>query len=157
MAGRGSQARKKWEQDQITVRSRKTKHHEGKEFRRVPLFPELVEYLETVFNAAPDGTAFVIRTARNANHRTRLEKIIRRAGLEPWAKLFQNLRATRATELAVEFPGHVAAEWTGHSQKIAEKHYWRVTEADHLKAIGKSAVEHGRTEQNGVEVPNDKA
>jgi hypothetical protein len=47
------------------------------------------------------------------------------------------LRATRATELAADFPAHVAAEWTGHRQQIAEKHYWRMTEADHLKAIGK--------------------
>ena len=36
-----------------------------------------------------------------------LLKIIARAGLEPWAKLFQNLRATRETELAEIYPMHV--------------------------------------------------
>jgi hypothetical protein len=51
--------------------------------------------------------------------------------LEPWSKLFQNLRATRATELADEFPPHVAADWLGHSTMIADKHY-RQTTADHF-------------------------
>jgi hypothetical protein len=49
--------------------------------------------------------------------------------------LFQNLRSTRATELAAEFPAHVAAEWMGHSTVVANKHYWRVTDADFEKAI----------------------
>ena len=40
----------------------------------------------------------------NANLRTRFERSIARAGLKPWPKLFQNLRATRATELAGKFP-----------------------------------------------------
>jgi integrase len=130
-----------WENSRITVKSPKTEHHEGKESRIIPLFPELREYLETAFNDAPEGTVHVIRLARNANHRTRLEKIIKRAKLAPWPKLFQNLRATRATELAADFPAHVAAEWTGHSQKVAAEHYWRVTDADFEKALHK-ALQH---------------
>jgi hypothetical protein len=50
-------------------------------------------------------------------------------------KLFQNLGSTRATELAAEFPGCVAAEWLGHRTAIANKHYWRVTDADFEKAV----------------------
>ena len=99
--------------------------------------PELLPYLLTVCEQARPGTIYVIANHRNANHRTRQEKIIKRAGLTPWPKLFQNLRATRATELAAEFPSHVAAKWTGQSQQIAEKHYWRVTDADFEKAIEK--------------------
>jgi hypothetical protein len=33
-----------------------------------------------------------------------MERIIKRAGLKPWPKLFQNLRSTRETELAEDFP-----------------------------------------------------
>lgn len=65
-----------------------------------------------------------------SNLRTQLERIIARAGLTPWPKLFQNLRATCATELVAEFPAHVAAEWMGHSTIVTQKHYWRVTAAD---------------------------
>jgi len=37
--------------------------------------------------------------------------------------------------LAVDFPAHVAAEWMGHSTVVADKHYWRVTDADYERAI----------------------
>jgi hypothetical protein len=74
----------------------------------------------------------------NINLRTQLCKIIRRAGLAPWPKLFQNLRATRATELADEFPAHVAAERLGHSRKTADKHYQQTADEHFAKAIGKA-------------------
>jgi len=35
------------------------------------------------------------------------KRIVRRAGLEPCPKLFQNLRSPRETELAEEYPMHV--------------------------------------------------
>jgi hypothetical protein len=50
-------------------------------------------------------------------------KIIRRAGLKAWPRLWHNLRATRETELADTFPVHVVCEWIGNSQRIAAKHY----------------------------------
>ncbi len=66
----------------------------------------------------------MISRYRNAtqNLRTRLQKIIRRAGLEPWPKLWQNLRATRETELAEIFPVHVVSAWIGNSVTVAAKH-----------------------------------
>jgi len=38
----------------------------------------------------------------NANLRTQLNRIIRRAGVDPWPKLFHNLRASRAAEFGVD-------------------------------------------------------
>ena len=75
----------------------------------------------------------------NANSRTRLNHIIAKAGLEPWPKLFANLRASRATKLAGEHPAHVAAAWLGHSTLVANKYYWQVTEADFTKATTNAA------------------
>src|SRR6476620_3904777 len=69
-----------------------------------------------------------MRRSTNANLRTRLIKIIKRAGLQPWPKLFQNLRSTRETELAEVYPVHVVCEWLGNSQPIAAKHYLQVTD-----------------------------
>ncbi len=68
------------------------------------------------------------------NLRTQLTRIIENAGLEPWPKLWQNMRASRATELAAEYPAHVAAAWLGHSTAVADRHYWRVTDADFERA-----------------------
>ena len=60
--------------------------------------------------------------------------------MQPWPKLFQNLRSTRETELADEFPMHVVCQWIGNSQPIAAKHYLQVT-ADHFsKALQQPAV-----------------
>jgi integrase len=126
----------------MTVHSPKTAHHEGKESRLVPLFPELLEYLEDARELAGelanDPTAPVISRYRsaNANLRTQLQRIIKRAGLTPWPKLFQNLRATRETELAEKYPIHVVCAWIGNSPRVANESYLQVTEA-HFKSAQK--------------------
>ena len=126
-----------WAEGRILIRSAKTEHHEGKGTRVVPIFPELRQHLEAAWDAAEEGATYVITRYRdgNANLRTQLNRIIKRAGVKAWPKLFHNLRASRATELANEYPAHVAAAWLGHSTLVAQKHYWQVTEADFAKAI----------------------
>lgn len=137
-----------WGRNRMRVRSPKTEHHEGKSERFIPIFPELRPYLDEVYHTAPPGTVYVITRYRDAsqNLRTTFQKIILRAGLTPWPKLFQNLRATRATELATENPAHVAAAWLGHSTVVASKHYWQVTDADFDRALSgelQSGAENG--------------
>ena len=63
-----------------------------------------------------------------------MQKIVKRAGVAVWPKLFHNLRATRETELAVSDPMHVVCEWIGNSPKVARESYLRVTDADYSKA-----------------------
>src|SRR5205823_833180 len=82
----------------------------------------------------------------NKNLRTQLQRIIRRAGLKPWPKLFHNLRASRETELMADHPIHVVCAWIGNSALIAKKHYLQVTDDDYTKATAqrgaaKSAAE----------------
>ncbi len=134
-----------WHRKRMVVRSPKTEHHEGGAYRTVPLFPELEPYLHDAFVAAADGAEHVITRYRDrgVNLRTQFAKIIRRAGLSPWPKLWQNMRASRATELAAQHPAHVAAEWMGHSRLIAERHYLQVREADFEKALHR-ALQHTR-------------
>ncbi|WP_391580980.1 tyrosine-type recombinase/integrase [Bythopirellula polymerisocia] len=137
-----------WAEGRIAVRSPKTEHHAGHESRVIPMFAELEPYFEKAWEQAQDAIdpkqvrlseQPVIRRYRenNVNLRTQLLRILKKAGLNPWPKLFQNLRATRATELAAEYPAHVAAAWLGHSTLVAQKHYWQVTDADFEKAAEK--------------------
>jgi integrase len=125
-----------WANGRMTVTSPKTEHHEGKESRQVPLFPELLPHLQEAWELAPPGTQYVISRYRdtNANLRTRLLKIIKRAGLKPWPKLFQNLRSTRETELAEKYPMHVVCAWIGNTEAVATKHYLQVTDAHFQQA-----------------------
>ena len=142
-----------WERDRMLVRSPKTEHHEGKGERWVPIFPELKPYLEELRSEAEGSTRYVITRYRNAdqNLRTTFERIIERAGLTKWPKLFQNLRASRATELAAEHPAHVAAAWLGHSTLVAQKHYWQVTDDDFERAIQPSDERAHFRAQNGAD------
>ena len=99
----------------------------------VPIFPELRQLLEDVKEIAEDRTVHVISKYRqqNANLRTQFERMIKRAGFDSWPRLFQNLRASRETELANEFPLHVVTAWLGNTERVASKHYLQVTD-DHF-------------------------
>jgi len=132
-----------WEQGRILIHSPKTEHHEGGESRMIPLFPELLPYLQQVFDEAEPGTEYVVTRyrQRNANLRTQLQRIISKAGLKPWPRLFQNLRSTRETELAESFPLHVVTAWIGNSQLVARKHYLQVTDEHFARAARNPA--HG--------------
>jgi integrase len=138
-----------WAANRFIVPSPKTAH-QGKPFRIVPLFPELRPYLEAAFEAAPDGAVYVIGQFRDTtqNLRTQLLRILRRAGVEPWPRSFHNLRASRQTELADQFPLHVVTDWIGNSPEVADRHYLKTTEdhfrraaADDVDSVGKEGVQ----------------
>ena len=140
-----------WERERFTVHACKTEHEDGGGVRVVPIFPELRPHLADAFDKAETGAVNVIGGNRgtNANLRTRLTKIIRRAGLAPWPKLFQNLRSTRETELCETFPVHVVCKWLGNSQPVAARHYLQVTEDHFRKAArfpARSVAEEGRSD-----------
>ena len=66
-------------------------------YRTVPLFPEVRQHLLTLFNEAEEGAEYVIAKHRLGclNLRQQFERIIRRAAVPQWTKLFHNLRASR--------------------------------------------------------------
>ncbi len=126
-----------WDVDKMTVWSPKTEHHVNGASRVIPLFPELRRHLEECFDQAEPGTEYVIHKRRVSSSylRKRIIEFVRSAGLEPWEKLFQNMRATRQTELADTFPDHVVSKWLGNSVAVAKKHYLRTTDEHFTKAI----------------------
>lgn len=126
-----------FDRGRIEVLSPKTERHAGGESRTVPLFPELRAILETAKAAAGPDARFVVPTYRDArrNPRTQFTRILRRAGVAPWPRLFHNLRASRQTELEdAGFPSHVVCKWLGNSPAIAEKHYLQATDEHFARA-----------------------
>jgi len=124
--------------NRMTVRSPKTAHHAGGAERVVPIFPELQGLMLEAFHAAPDGAEFVIgRYREGSNLNPELRRIIRRAGVTCWERAWHNLRASRQTELAQDFPIHVVCAWLGNSRMIAQGHYLRVLDADFQRATVK--------------------
>lgn len=142
-----------WERNRVRVPSRKTEHLEGGDCRFIPLFPELRAYLLEVFEAAEPGTDFVISRYRdtNANLRTQLCRILKRAGVKAWPKLFHNLRSTRQTELAERHPIHVVCAWLGNSRAVAQEHYLQVTDAHYAAAA--NADPSGDTSASAAQSP----
>jgi hypothetical protein len=129
-----------WERSRIIVPSPKMGD------RVMPLFPELTVLLDELDQLTPAGTEFVINRYRSAetNLRTQFQRIITRAGLKAWPKLFHNLRATRQTELSYRFPAHVVSSWLGNSVQIATKHYLRTTDEHFAKAV----IDSSEAQQN---------
>jgi hypothetical protein len=113
--------------------------------------PELRPYLEEVFDSAKPGAVHFITRYWDTqqNLRTQFQRIILRAGLKPWPKLFHNLRASRETELAETFPIHVVCAWIGNSVQVAADHYLQVPDFYFERAAksGASAL------QNAVQQP----
>ena len=168
-----------WEGNRIKVRSPKTECH-GKAFRMVPILPEVRPHLDRLyFDPSREGTVWVLDRLRsrgsvqaaergfwaNMNLRQHLLRLIDKAGLQPWPRLFHNLRASAQTDLANRFPIHVVCEWLGNTAGIAAEHYLQVTDAHFAAAVTPSEATHfpthGAPESSGIGVQgrrgNEKA
>ncbi len=154
-------------QDYLIIRQRKTAE------RRVPIFPETRRFLLAAQEAAPPAEQYVIQRYRGGtcNLRTQFIRILKRADITPWPRLFHNLRASRQTELTDHYPPQAVQEWIGNSDKVARDHYLQIT-SDHCRratqnathqsvAIGcnalqpemQTAVSPGTPEDTAVSVP----
>tara|TARA_R110002124_G_scaffold67306_2_gene182858 strand:+ start:17109 stop:18257 length:1149 start_codon:yes stop_codon:yes gene_type:complete len=130
-----------WVDERFYVSSPKTERYEGKEGRMVPLFPQLRPYLEDCRELAEDDAELVIVKHRrgSCNLRTCMQKIVKRAGLNQWPRLFQNMRSSRETELLSEgFQLQTVVAWLGNSPTVALKSYLQVREDDYKKATQKA-------------------
>ena len=81
---------------------------------------------------------------KSANLRTRFHRTLKKLGITPWPKLFQNLRSSRETELAEQFPLHEVCEWIGNTPDVARDHYLQLRDDDFLIASGLTRVGQAR-------------
>ena len=157
-----------WERGTVRVTCPKLEHNEHFASRVIPLFPELREPLLALFDAAEAGSEHVIARLRTGcgNLRRHFERIIRRAGYEPWPRLFHNLRASRETELMREYDLATVCKWIGNSPAIAARHYATSIDldADFQRAAGMGAAQQKaqqsasarRVQDVSVEPPTDE-
>lgn len=127
-----------WDVGRLRINSPKTG------LRECPIFPELLPYLREAYSDRPiEAVCCVHRYRSRSGLGTLLNRVIASAGVTPWPKTFQNLRATRRTELQRHHPDHVINAWLGHSGKTAEQHYLQVTDEDWSAARGDCGVVSG--------------
>lgn len=120
-----------WAEQHMTVRRNKTAT------RTVPLFPELYPHLRETHELAGDYAVNCITRYRdsNSNLRTQFKRIIERAGVPIWPRLFQNLRASAETDLGDLYPSQVVVQWIGNSERVASEHYLQVITKHYERAI----------------------
>jgi integrase len=146
-----------WDAGKMLVTAPKTEHHPGKGVRTVPIFGDLRPWLEEAQQLAPEGAVYLVDERfrrgslkptgwRNCNLRTTFEKIVKRAGLTPWPRLFHNMRSSCETDLMQHHPMPTVAAWMGHSVEIATKHYCQITEADFAKAVAHRSLREPKNE-----------
>jgi integrase len=146
-----------WDKGRIRVPCPKLEHRESHAYRMVPLFPELRNHLLALFEQTPEGTEHVISKYRGGpmNLRTQFERIIVRAAVTPWPKLWHNLRASRETELMREYDLATVCKWIGNSPAVAAKHYAMSVDlnADFDKAVGPAGQAQQKAQQSTVRQP----
>ena len=129
-----------WARNRITITVPKKAHIDGHQTRVIPIFPELRPFLDKAFGEAEEGQEFVVPLARNTgNLRTHALRIIQKAGVKVWPKPFQNLRASRETELMQTYQAYKVLAWIGHTAAVAQDHYLMLTDDDFDMASGKAA------------------
>jgi integrase len=137
-----------WEHRTIVVRRRKTKQ------RAMPLWPDIQEALEPLWEAAAEGEPLVFPGLQMtvAGLRKRLGKACRAAGVPLWPRPWKNMRATRETELVEQYPLPVVVDWIGHTPAVAQNHYWQVFSEHHKRAVASESIlkrTKKRTNQDG--------
>ena len=149
-----------WAKGRLTVRAAKTEHHGADHaVRVVPICPELRALLVEAFESAEPGATTIVPMAarQRVNLGTYLKRIILKAGHKPWPRIFQNLRASCATDWVEQYPSHVVAKWLGHSPKVAAQHYLMSKDRHFEDVVGGGRGEPmpGEAGQGGV--PNCSA
>ena len=77
---------------------------------------------------------------KNANLRSEMTRLPRRACVSGWPRLFHSMRTSRQTELQRECTLHGDCSLLSNSPRIAQESYHRVTEDRFAKAAGLAKV-----------------
>lgn len=154
-----------WPGKKIRITSPKTAT-KGKTHRYIPLWESIRPYLLTCQKGATsNGLVFeqLNKLGKKTRHdtnthglnlRTQLIRFIERAGLKVWEKPWQNMRATRATELVHKHPAHLVNAWLGHTEAVALSHYRQVLESDYQNAV---ALESRKGDSDEVTILDKQA
>ncbi len=85
---------------------------------------------------------FPIAAEPKSNLRTQFSRLIVKAKLTPWEKLFVNLRSSRETELLGAYPAADVCRWMGHSPSVAARFYAQARPEIADRAARETTVAH---------------
>lgn len=138
-----------WDQAVMRIASPKTARYPDGQIRVLPLFPEMHEVLSALWETAQTGEPLMFphHQVTGARLTNKLRQACWASGQPLWVRPWQNMRASRETELLNSKPIHVVANWFGHSPAIALRHYAQIVKEQSAKAasvkLGKSVLRFG--------------
>ena len=117
----------------IYIHDQKRKHHgDNMALRRSPLWANVERELIALYNEAKEGEEFLFpEVKKSSNLRTDFVRIVKRAGVEVYPKIFHNLRSSCETEYErAGVKPTVYCRWLGNSPQVAVRHYVQYGEED---------------------------
>lgn len=145
------------EKGTMTILAPKNEHHDGGGVRVCPLFPEVrsaIESLPRVDEYVIDKPIYRAKANtpkgwRNVNLRTQFLKLLEKADVKPWPRLFHSMRASCQTELEGRFGLPAACAWLGNTESVARESYLLVFSDKWKEAITpKSDAKSDATQPN---------
>jgi len=130
-----------WANSRFTVHEKKVEHHPGRGRRVVPIFEGLRPHLERAYRERAPGAVYVVPRARGGrNLGTQAKRIIEKAGIAVWEKLFVNLRGSCSDDLERRGIAEKAINaWIGNTARMRHRHYHSVRAEDWAAVTGKAA------------------
>ena len=89
--------------------------------------------------------------------RTTFEKMVRRAGLTPWPKLWHSMRASCESDLAAQYTLATVTKWLGNTPSVALRHYVDPTDSAYEQAATIDPFETTTKGENAGEPEAEKA
>lgn len=133
-----------WSEGKLRVTSPKTRHHEGKAVRYVPI-RDIESYLLDAAELAGDDERVIsqYRVSMSNLHKP-MTSIVEGAGIKVWPNLLKNLRMSCENDwlTSKEAPAHVIAAWMGHSVDVQNSHYAIVSDG-HFETFNNRQIESG--------------
>ena len=111
---------------------------------RLPIFPELSPYLVDAFNPEHEFRITCYRDT-NSNLRTQFLRILAKATVSPWPRLFHNLRGSLETDFMNRYSAHVVVSGSGNSERVAIAAYLKVSPEHIAKAAAEGVGQQAGT------------
>ncbi|MCE2753986.1 MAG: hypothetical protein LW720_19170 [Pirellula sp.] len=122
-----------WEMNRMSIPEPKVEHHEGRGIRSCPIFPELRLILYEALEIFGDKSEYVVAAPQyraaantamgwnNSNLHTEMTRLLRRAGVSGWPRLFHTVYFKRG-ELADKQNCSVSSRCTWSACGLATHH-----------------------------------
>jgi len=127
-----------WENSRFTIHEKKVEHHPGRGVRVVPISAELRPHLERAYREREEGAVYVVPRVRvTSNLGTHAKRLVKKAGVAVWPKLFVNMRGSCSDDLERRgIPEKAINAWIGNTARLRSKHYHAVRAEDWAAVTG---------------------